>query len=220
MILQMIGRVQRGFFVSNVDLLNVPMLRAIRERRSIRRYEARPVPQETLEQILQAGIYAPSAHNRQPWRFAVLQSLQSKAQLADAMGQQLQIDLERDHVPQTVIENDRQRSYDRLTNAPVLVVVSLSLVDMDSYADTVRSEKERIMAIQSVAMAGQNILLAAHSLGLGACWMCASLFCPDVVVNALELPQDWQPQGIITLGYPAQTREKTREPLETRVLWR
>ncbi len=206
--------------MSNVDLLNVPMLRAIRERRSIRRYEARPVPQETLEQILQAGIYAPSAHNRQPWRFVVLQSWESKAQLAQAMGARLRADLERDHVPQTVIENDVRRSYDRLTSAPVLLVLCLTLVDMDTYGDDRRSENEHTMAVQSVAMAGQNILLAAHSLGLGACWMCAPLFCQDVVVNTLQLPDDWQPQGIITLGYPAQKREKTREPLETRVLWR
>jgi nitroreductase len=50
--------------------------------------------------------------------------------------------------------------------------------------------------------------------------MCAPLFCPDVVRAALELPDDWQPQGVITLGYPAQEREKSRQPLETSVLWR
>jgi coenzyme F420-0:L-glutamate ligase/coenzyme F420-1:gamma-L-glutamate ligase len=69
-------------------------------------------------------------------------------------------------------------------------------------------------------MAGQNLLLAAHEAGLGACWMCAPLFCPDVVGSALDLPEDWQPQALVTLGYPMETREKTRQPLETRVVWR
>jgi len=69
-------------------------------------------------------------------------------------------------------------------------------------------------------MAGQNLLLAAHVLGLGACWLCAPLFCPDVVRDTLALPPDWQPQGLITAGYPAETREKTRAPLETRVVFR
>ncbi len=57
-------------------------------------------------------------------------------------------------------------------------------------------------------MAGQNILLAAHDIGLSACWMCAPLFCPDVVKDALILPDDWQPQALLTMGYPAETREK------------
>jgi coenzyme F420-0:L-glutamate ligase/coenzyme F420-1:gamma-L-glutamate ligase len=69
-------------------------------------------------------------------------------------------------------------------------------------------------------MAGQNILLAAHDAGLGGCWMCAPLFCADVVRDALDLPGDWQPQALLTIGYPAETREKTRHPLEKSVIWR
>jgi F420 biosynthesis protein FbiB-like protein len=206
--------------VSDSKTIEFPTLQSIFERRSLRRYHARPVPREILEQILQAGTWAPSAHNRQPWRFAVLEEFASKEGLALAMGARLRQDLERDHVPQAVIDKDVQRSYDRLTSAPVVIVVSLTLEDMDTYTDAARAENERVMAVQSTAMAGQNMLLAAHSLGLGACWMCAPLFCPDVVVDALNLPDAWQPQGIITMGYPAQERSKTREPIETRVLWR
>ena len=73
---------------------------------------------------------------------------------------------------------------------------------------------------QSAAMAGQNLLIAAHAEGLGACWMCAPLFCPDVVSDTLALPEDWQPQALITLGYPAESREKTRRALEECLLWR
>ncbi len=206
--------------MSNPEAIESAALRAIFERRSLRRYQQRAVPHDLLTQVLHAGTWAPSAHNRQPWRFAVLQEFASKEQLALQMGARLRRDLERDHVPQAVIDKDVQRSYDRLTSAPVVIVVCLTLADMDTYADAVRAENERIMAVQSTAMAGQNILLAAHSLGLGACWMCAPLFCSDVVVETLELPEDWQPQGIITLGYPAQQRSKTRESIETRVLWR
>ncbi len=52
---------------------------------------------------------------------------------------------------------------------------------MDNYGDPRRDQNEYVMAAQSAAMAGQNLLLAAHDAGLGACWMCAPLFCPDVV---------------------------------------
>jgi F420 biosynthesis protein FbiB-like protein len=200
--------------------LTTDFIDLLRNRRSLRRYHPEPVPQALIKQVLTAAIWAPSAHNRQPWRFAVVQSPAQKEMLASAMGARLRRDLEADHVPEAVIAADVNRSYERLTTAPVLMMVCLSLVAMDQYPDEKRAQAEYIMAVQSVAMAGQNMLLAAHEVGLGACWMCAPLFCPDVVRAALELPADWQPQGVITLGYPAQEREKSRQPLETSVLWR
>ncbi len=192
----------------------------LRSRRSIRRYTNSPVPNTLINEILNATIWAPSAHNRQPWRFAVIQTAVQKDRLARSMGARLQHDLEADNVPEAVIAKDVNRSYDRITSAPVLIALCLSMVDMDSYPDKKRSHNEYIMAVQSTAMAGQNLLLAAHAYGLGACWMCAPLFCPDVVQSALDLPEDWQPQGLITMGYPAQEREKSRHPLTTRVIWR
>jgi F420 biosynthesis protein FbiB-like protein len=136
------------------------------------------------------------------------------------MGVRLRRDLAADGVPADVIEADAARSYERITSAPVIVVLCLTLADMDAYPDPARAHHEWTMAVQSVAMAGQNLLLSAHAVGLGACWMCAPLFCPDIVRDALELPPDWQPQGLITLGFPAQERSRTRKPLEESVLWR
>jgi nitroreductase len=57
----------------------------------------------------------------------------------------------------------------------------------------------------------------AHALGLAACWVCAPLFTPHLVSDTLGLPDEWQPQGLITLGYPAQTRTKTRHLLQSKV---
>jgi len=189
-------------------------------RRSIRRYRQEIVSRKQLEAVLEAAIWAPSAHNRQPWRFAVVETQVQKEQLAQAMGARLRRDLQADGVSAELIEVDAGRSYSRITSAPVLIVLCLSMADMDVYTDEKRSQNEYIMAVQSVAMAGQNILLAAHDVGLAACWMCAPLFCPDVVKDALDLPDDWQPQALLTLGYPAETREKTRKPLEVSVIWR
>ena len=194
-----------------------PILEAIRQRRSIRRYLPDPVPEGLLTEILTSATWAPSAHNRQPWRFAVVRSPADKERLAQAMGTRLRADLEADGVPLDLIHADVARSYRRLTNAPVLVVVCLTMADMDSYPDARRQRNERIMAVQSTAMAGQNLLLAAHALGMGGCWLCAPLFVPGTVRDVLALPPDWEPQGLITLGYPAQERSKTREPLASRV---
>jgi coenzyme F420-0:L-glutamate ligase / coenzyme F420-1:gamma-L-glutamate ligase len=199
---------------------NSGIMDVIRQRRSLRKYRDKPVPRTIIEELLTAAIWAPSAHNRQPWRFAVIETPARKEHLARAMGKRLRADLEADQTPEQIIAADVNRSYERITGAPVLIALCLSMIDMDSYHDAKRAQNEYIMGVQSTAMAGQNFLLAAHAAGLGACWMCAPLFCPEIVREALELPVDWQPQGLLTVGYPAQTREKTRRPAGDSVLWR
>ncbi len=201
-------------------LVQMTLHEAIFNRRSIRRYLPDAIPRDVIGRLFEAASWAPSAHNRQPWRFCVVESVERKEQLARAMGRQLRADLEADGLDEAVIAADVGRSYARMTSAPVLIVVCFSLVDMDVYPDEKRAHNEVIMAVQSTAMAGQNLLLMAHEQGLGACWMCAPLFVPDIVRDALELPEDWQPQGVIALGYAAQEREKTRQPMETKTLWR
>lgn len=188
-------------------------------RRSVRRYQPDPVPDDLVQQMLAAANWAPSAHNRQPWRFAVISGTAVKEQLAQAMGRQLQADLSADSIPAEAIARDVARSSHRLTSAPLLILLSLSMSDMDVYPDDRRQHNEWMMAVQSTALAGQNLLLAAQSLGLGACWLCAPLFCPAVVGQTLGLPADWQPQALITVGYPAERKEKTRQPLDGRVLF-
>ena len=191
----------------------------IQSRRSIRRYADRPVAADVLQRILAAGQWAPSAHNRQPWRFAVITDPARREELACAMGDRFRADLLVDGLPTQEIERQIGRSYERISGAPALIVVCLSMADMDQYPDDHRQSAERMMAVQSTALAAQNILLMAHAEGLGACWMCAPLFCPDVVRTALVLPADWEAQALLTLGYPAEERTKDRDPLETKIAW-
>lgn len=192
----------------------------MRARRSVRQYHARSLPADWLDQIMQAATWAPSAHNRQPWRFVIISELETKQGLARAMGARLRRDLEADGLDAAIISKDVNRSYQRMISAPLLIVLCLTLADMDQYPDAERREHERAMAVQSTAMAGQNMLLMAQGLGLGACWMCAPLFCPDLVRDVLELPADWLAQGMITLGFPAGSRGRDREPWEAKTLWR
>lgn len=189
-------------------------------RRSLRRYTDELVSPELVEKLLTIATWAPSAHNRQPWRFVVISTDQMKKQLALAMGRRLRTDLEADNVPEEVIVKDTGRSYERITGAPVLICLCMTMEDMDTYPDEIRTTHEHTMATQSTAMAGQNLLLAAHAAGLAACWMCAPLFCQDVVQDTLDISTHWEPQALITLGYPAQERSRTRESLETRMVWR
>jgi F420 biosynthesis protein FbiB-like protein len=197
------------------------VLGIIQSRRSIRRYTGEPVSPELLERVLAAARWAPSAHNRQPWRFAVIQDPAAKARLADAMGQRLRADRLADGDPAEAIEQDVARSYARISGAPVVIALCLTLAEMDQYPDARRQRAEYLMAVQSVAMAAQNLLLAAHAEGLGACWLCAPLFCPDTVRAALALPDDWEPQALITLGFPASAGKPAwRKPLGEVTQWR
>ena len=192
----------------------------IRGRRSVRRYLPDPVERSLLEMLLTAAIWAPSAHNRQPWRFCVVTSDPVKQELSDRMGARWRTDLGADGVDAAIIERRVRISHARITGAPALVAASLSLEGMDDYPDQRRQEAEWLMAVQSTALACQNLLLAAHHYGLAACWMCAPLFVPDLVRDALDLPQSWHPQALITLGYAAEEKQRERLPLAERVTWR
>jgi coenzyme F420-0:L-glutamate ligase / coenzyme F420-1:gamma-L-glutamate ligase len=182
----------------------------VRDRRSVRRYRAEAVARRHLDAVLDAAVHAPSAHNRQPWRFAVVESERTRAALARAMGDRLRADRLADGDAPDAVEADAARSYARIVGAPVVVGVCMTLSDMDDYPDERRAGAERLMAVQSVAMAAQNMMLCAHALGLASCWMCAPLFCPDAVARALGLPPDWEPQGLLTLGHPADAGKPCR----------
>ena len=196
------------------------LAQVITARRSIRRYTDRPIAPEVLTELLEAARWAPSAHNRQPWRFCVVVRPDAKLRLSAAMAAQWRADLAADGADPAEIARRTAISQARMTGAGALVVANLTMADMDRYPDPVRAHAEWTMAAQSVALACQNLLLAAEAHGLGACWMCAPLFVPELVRSVLDLPGDWEPQALITLGYPAETKTKPRAPLESRVIWR
>ncbi len=188
-------------------------------RRMIRRYTSQPIPRTVLDELLEAATRAPSPHNRQPWRFAVVMG-DARARLAHTMGDQLRKDLAADGVPNEAIEKDAARSAQRITGAQAGILMCLSMADMDVYPDARRNAAEHWMAGQATAAAAQNILLRATELGLGACWMCAPLFCPNEVAVALNLPDDWEPQAYIALGYPADVgKDRARKPIEAVSVW-
>jgi len=172
----------------------------IRDRRSIRKYQNKPVPQELVEGVLSAAGWAPSAHNAQPWRFVVLADPQVKRRLAEAMAESWVADIAKDGLN---IESEKFRfRVERFATAPVLILACLTMDGMDKFSDEKRQKCERDLAMQSLAAALQNMLLAAHAKGLGACWFCAPGFCKETVRNLLEIPGEVEPEALIALGYP------------------
>jgi F420 biosynthesis protein FbiB-like protein len=192
--------------------------RMIRGRRSIRRYRSEAVGRDVLDRLFLSAAAAPSAHNRQPWRYLVIGDGATKDALARAMGARLAADRGRDGDAPDVIARDVARSHTRITGAPVVILVCLTLEETDVYPDAARGKAEFLMAVQSTAMATQNLLLGAHAEGLATCWMCAPLFCTEAVREALDLPAGWQPQGLVTLGLAAAGgHDRPRKPLRAYV---
>lgn len=176
-------------------------------RRSVRRFAAHPLPRSLLERLIEAATWAPSAHNRQPWRFVVLTEADSKERLVEAMAIELRRALQADGMREEQIAAQLERRRGRILGAPAVVLLCLDTSLGDIYPDERRQQAELLMGVQSVAMAGENLLLAAHAAGLGGVWVCAPLFAPQAVRGALALPQSWLPQGLILLGYPAEQPE-------------
>ena len=174
----------------------------LRTRRSVRRFKSDPVPDSVIETILTTATFAPSAHNRQPWRFVVVTNSFVRNKLADAMAVDFQRDLESDGIPPEKIQAQVKRSKDRITSAPVAILLCLDMSEMDSYPDKRRTKAEFRMTVQSVAAAGMQLLLAAHAEGLGAVWVCWVLFAVETIQEVLELPKTWEPQALFFLGYP------------------
>lgn len=188
-------------------------------RRSVRKYQARPVPREYIEQIIEAARWAPSPHGRQPWRFAILTRQEAKAQLAEQMGNTWQQNLEMDGQDAEIVNIRLEKSRQRIHNAPVIIIPCLYLEDLDRYPDEKRQADETTMAIQSLGAAIQNMLLMAYDLGLDSGWMCAPLFCPEVVCEALNLDRRLIPHALITLGYAAaDPQRRERLPLSTLIV--
>ena len=177
------------------------------------------VPHDLIMQVLDAARWAPSPHGRMPWRFAVLTQPASKQRLADAMSGSWQQQLELDQQPADVIAIRLQKSQERMLHAPVLIIPCLFLGDLDVYPDAERQAAEQIMAIQSLGASIQNLLLNAYELGLDAGWMCAPLFCPDVVAQAVGLDPALIPHALIPLGYAAaDPKRRDRVPLDTLIV--
>lgn len=186
----------------------------IQGRRSVRQYQPAQVPRALLEQVLEAARWAPSPHGRQPWRFVVLTRPESKKRLADFMGETWQKNLEMDGQTEEIVRVRLKKSHQRILNAPALILPCLYLEDLDRYPDEQRQNDETIMAIQSLGAAIQNMLLMAYDLGLDGGWMCAPLFCPEIVCKALDLDTQLIPHALITLGYAAaDPKRRGRLPL-------
>ena len=146
---------------------------AIRTRRSIRKYKDKQVPWDNVITILQAGKYAPSAGNLQNWKFIVVKSDAKRKAITKACLQQ-----------------------EWMEQAPVFIVVVSEPKKAERFYGT---RGARLYTLQGCAASIENMLLTAHSLGLGSCWVGA--FDEHEIWTILGLPEESSVQGVVTIGY-------------------
>jgi F420 biosynthesis protein FbiB-like protein len=128
------------------------------------------------------------------------------------------IDFERDLLGDGLamdkVQTQIKRSKERIVSAPAVILLCLDMSEMDVYPDTKRKKAEYVMAVQSVANAGMQLLLAAHAEALGSVWVCSPLFAQETIQRTLDLPETWEPQALYFLGYPIDIPEaRERKPM-------
>ncbi|MBI2663765.1 nitroreductase family protein [Candidatus Woesearchaeota archaeon] len=151
---------------------DTPVIRAIKERRSVRSYLDVPVEWDKIIACVEAGMMAPNAGNLQIWRFVVVRGGRRK-DIAEACLQQYWME-----------------------QAPVHIVIFAKLQKEEQYYGI---RGTRLYSIQDCAMAAMNIMLAAHDLGLATCFV--SAFDEEAVSRIFGQQEDIRPQGVITIGY-------------------
>ncbi len=178
----------------------------IRGRRSVRRFSARAVGRQDVLRLIEAARWAPSNHNRQPWRFIVLEERQAIVNLAENVQRSLAAKLASLPAIASGYAEEFLHYATFFSQAPVLIAamhkrpVSVSNALLAGASQPVLVSGEPL----SVAMAVQNLLLAAHALGLGTCVLTAPLVVQEAVLGALKLPAGYDPTCFVALGYPEE----------------
>lgn len=159
----------------------------IKKRRSIRKFKPGSIPWDSVCKIVEAGLHAPSAGNMQNWKFIVVSEKERRNAIAEAAAQQYW-----------------------MAQAPIHIVIT---ADVRKAREFYGIRGERLYAVQNCAAAVENMLLAAHSLGIGSCWVGA--FDEEKLRSILEIRDPARPQVIVVLGY---ADEEPPEPLKYRLM--
>jgi len=180
-----------------MDLLDL-----IKTRRTIRKYKDKKVPHEVLEKIIEAGRWAPSAHNIQPWKFIAI----DKKETIEEIVSMLEKKAGELFSGFNLVMRDSAKNL-RETQTIVAIYSDGTISRKFSKLGSPYSEIGDIYEVQSVTNAIQNMLLYSHSIGIGVAWYGMALFC-EKEINKI-LGQSGRLMAIISLGYPKE-KEKPK----------
>jgi len=178
-------------------------LEAIKTRRSVRKFSDRPVEPEKLQEVLEAARMAPSWSNMQCWRFVVVKDPAVKARLSELSY------LESYFATREYKKNPAQKA---LAEAPVVIVACAE----PSQSGNLRGQQ---YYLTDMGGAAENLMLAAHALGMGSVFV--GVFVEEPIVELLNIPPGVRVVGLFPLGYPLEAAKGAapRKPLDEIVFY-
>jgi coenzyme F420-0:L-glutamate ligase / coenzyme F420-1:gamma-L-glutamate ligase len=199
------------FYLGTREALAQGRQEAVLMRRSVREFGAEPVEAEALRRAVGAALTAPAPHHTRPVRFVWLRDRPLRTKLLNAMRSAWLDDLEGDGMSAEAAQRRATRG-NLLYNAPEVVLPFLVLEGAHDYPDERRSSAEERMFTVAGGAAVQGLLVALAAEELGSCWVSSTMFCPEVVRSALDLPAGWEPLGAVAVGHPAEPVAGPRPP--------
>lgn len=181
----------------------VDLRKAIMNRRSIRSFSQAPVSRKDLLDIFDAALWAPSANNRQPWEFYVVQDETLKTLLHEAVCSKIEV-LEGSSELAAEILKGYRSNFLVFKAAPVMVVSCYKKPNSFSSQLFQRDSENQHMSgeLMSLSMALQNIMLLAFEKGIGSLIMTAPLIAAKEIGSILKIPNRYAIGAILCLGYP------------------
>jgi Nitroreductase len=167
------------------------VLNTIKNRRSVRSYKQEQISQESIDAIIEAGIYAPTAHNDQPWHFTVIQNKDILQRINDiAKSEMAKSDVD------WIKKMSANPNFSLTYHAPTLIIVS--------------GRKDGMAWTTDCAAAIQNMLLAAESLDIGSVWLglLRFYFSIEEEVQKLGIPEGYEPFYGVAFGYKEKEQGK------------
>jgi nitroreductase len=201
----------------------------LRERRSVRRFKPDRVPEALVERLIEAAVLAPSASNKQPWKFLVVENRALIERMASAV--RTATALVAAHIPAASQPAFAHYGdyFTRFEHAPLVIVPiykpltllsNLTTDDLPAPERTVIVELEQASGLIGTSLALGNLLLLAHELGLGASGMTGPLLARPELKQLLEIPPAWDIVALVPIGFPDEVPAPTeRKPARLVTRW-
>lgn len=189
------------------------LIEAIKKRRSIRKFKSDKIPKEDIYDIIRTATLAPSAHNKQMWRFIAISNKEVIKEMKRAIVKEIEEISNRLEVGEAKTKIKGVRAYSTFfVKAPLVFAVLVKpyhskvdeLLKLEGLKKGQFEPLQSYVEIQSVAAAVENLLLSATEKGYGTCWMCGPLIAASALEKILQVEKLWKLMALIPMGIPNQ----------------